>query len=53
MRGMASVNLRARKRIVAGLPGDWLLGSDSFDLAAEGERALDAALVMRTAPSLR
>jgi len=39
--------------IVAGLLGDWLLNPGSFDLAAEGERALDAALVMLKAPSLR
>ena len=39
--------------IVAGLLGDWLLKPGSFDLAAEGERALDAALVMLQAPSLR
>jgi len=38
--------------IVAGLLGDWLLHPGSFDLAAEGERALDAALVMLKAPSL-
>ena len=39
--------------IVAGLLGDWLLNPGSFELAAEGERALDAALVMLKAPSLR
>src|SRR5690606_8305535 len=32
--------------IVAGLLGDWLLNPGSFDLAADGERALDAALAM-------
>lgn len=32
--------------IVAGLLGDWLLHPGSFDLMADGERALDAALVM-------
>ena len=32
--------------IVAGLLGDWLLNPGSFDLAADGERALDAAIAM-------
>jgi len=32
--------------IVAGLLGDWLLKPNSFDLVAQGERALDAAFVM-------
>jgi len=39
--------------IVAGLLGDCLLNPGSFDLSAEGERALDAAFVMLQAPSLR
>lgn len=38
--------------IVAGLLGDWLLKPNSFDLVAEGERALDAAFVMLAAPAL-
>lgn len=38
--------------IVAGLLSDWLLNPNSFDLAAEGERAIDAAILMlKAAPS--
>lgn len=38
--------------IVAGLLSDWMLSPGSFDLAAQGERALQAAMVMLAAAPL-
>lgn len=32
--------------IVAGLLGDWMLNPGSFDLTAQGERAIDIAIAM-------